>query len=84
MQREFTIRPFGAFRRYGDEPMRVTVPADGTVADLRAAYADMLPDDGARRLLASSALATDDALLRESDPLPEAVELAVLPPVSGG
>lgn len=84
MRSEFLIRPFGAFRRYGDEPVRVSVPADGTVADLRAAYAETLPDDNARNLLASSVLATDDVLLRESDPLPETTELSVLPPVSGG
>lgn len=84
MTREFIIRPFGAFRRYGDEPARISVPANGTVADLRAAYAETLPDDSARTLLASSILATDEVLLRESDPLPETTQLSVLPPVSGG
>lgn len=84
MTREFRIRPFGAFRRYGDQPVTVSVPADASVAELRAAYADTLPDDDARSLLASSVLATDDTLLRDADPLPGTAELSVLPPVSGG
>ncbi len=84
MQREFSICPFGAFRRYGEGPMTVSVPAGATVAELRTAFAATLQDDAARKLLACSALATDDALLNESEPLPESAELVVLPPVSGG
>jgi molybdopterin converting factor small subunit len=60
------------------------VSVDATVAELRAAYAEALPDEDARSLLAASVLATDDVLLHDSQVLPESRSLVVLPPISGG
>lgn len=79
---------FGAFREL-DPGARVEleVPEAARVADLRAAL-----DAHARahwpgyrpELLKVSAFASEHAVLRDADPLPPGVPMAVLPPVSGG
>lgn len=84
MNSDYMIRPWGAFHRYMSGAMQVSVASGGTVAELRERLQEQLPDGEARRLLARSALATDERLLRESDPLPAAAEISVLPPVVGG
>lgn len=80
-----TVRLFGAFRQYADPPrLQVSLPAGATVAQLRSAFAEALPDDNARVLLKASAFATDEAVLEEDDPVPVEDVLSVLPPVCGG
>lgn len=85
MTREVTIRLFGAFRQseLGDR-LNVRIPADADVAELRRATDDHLrrwPD--ARALLASSAFASESAVLADDEPVPDG-ELSILPPVCGG
>ncbi len=88
-----SIRLFGAFRRFQErDVLDLEVPVAGetgaaTIADVRRAF-----DAHARMhwpgydagLLRSAALATEDALLRASSPIPADGRLAVIPPVSGG
>lgn len=83
--RTVDVRLFGAFRQFGSAPtLRVTLPRDATVADLRASVADLLPGDNAHSLLLASAFSTDDRMLDDADALPADDEFAVLPPVCGG
>ena len=79
---------FGAFRSHDPEARVVLeVPEGARVADLRAAL-----DRHAREhwptyrpeLLKVSAFASETTMLRDAEPLPEGVTMAVLPPVSGG
>lgn len=82
------IRLFGAFRDY--EPtalVHLDVAADARVADVRAA----LDAHGRAHwpgfqpaLLQRSALASDEAVLRDHEAIPSDGRMAVLPPVSGG
>jgi molybdopterin converting factor small subunit len=85
MTREVTIRLFGAFRQseLGDR-LNVRIPEDADVAELRRATDDHLrqwPD--AQALLASSAFASESAVLADDEPVPDG-ELSILPPVCGG
>lgn len=79
---------FGAFRSY--EPaalVALELPDGARVSDLRAAleahgvahWPDFKP-----ALLKRSAFASETAVLREADLVPEDGRMAVLPPVSGG
>lgn len=82
------VKLFGAFRDCQPEPQVVLRLAEGArVADLRAA----LEAHGRAHwpnfnpaLLARSAFASDTAVLRDTQPLPPGVGMALLPPVSGG
>jgi len=79
---------FGAFRSH-DPAARVVleVPEGARVADLRAAL-----DRHARahwpayrpELLQASAFASETTVLRDAEAVPAGVQMAVLPPVSGG
>jgi len=79
---------FGAFRSH-DPGARVVldVPEGARVADLREAL-----DRHARahwpayrpELLKASAFASETTVLRDAEPVPGGVAMAVLPPVSGG
>lgn len=79
---------FGALREY--EPgarLELDVPAAGTIADVRAALMQhgRAHWPGFREgLLQRSAFASERAVLREADPVPEDRRLTVLPPVGGG
>jgi len=79
---------FGAFRSHDPTAKLVLeVPADARVSDLREAL-----DRHAREhwpayrpeLLKTSAFASETTVLRDAEPLPPGVPMAVLPPVSGG
>lgn len=83
-----SIRLFGVLRQFqAAEVLDLDCPGAATVADVRQAF-----DAHARAhwpgyaagLLRASALATEDALLHATSPIPADGRLAVIPPVSGG
>ena len=82
------LQLFGAFRQYQAEPMVALDVADGAcVAALREAvdaYGKTHWPAFQPALLARSAFASDTAVLRDAQPVPAGVDMAVLPPVSGG
>ncbi|MBK5913648.1 MoaD/ThiS family protein [Rhodocyclus purpureus] len=82
------IRLFGAFRSFHNGPVQVSVAAGSQVAAIKAALADELKRVNGTfdkpALLAQSALATDSAVLADSDCLHADAQLAILPPVCGG
>lgn len=85
---EIQLSVFGAFRDFApDGKVVLHVPDGARVADVRDALsAHALSQWPGFRpgLLASSAFASESAVLRDADPVPTDGRLAVLPPVSGG
>jgi sulfur-carrier protein len=83
-----TLSLFGAFRDLAPAgQVTLQLPADATVADLRAALDGHARDHwpGYRpELLRVSAFASSREVLRDAELLPDDGQLAVLPPVSGG
>jgi len=79
---------YGACRDLHRGPLLQVDLRDGSrVGDLRRVLPEHLGLDDptrARALIGASAFATDDDVLRDSDPLPPDGRLAILPPVSGG
>ena len=79
---------FGALREQAPGARVVLdVPEDCSVADLRAAlqaHAAANWTGVGAGLLAKSAFASEQAVLRDSDAVPTQGRVAVLPPVSGG
>jgi len=82
------LRLFGAFRDYDSSAcIQVEVPDGARVADVRAAldaYGRARWPGFQPALLQRSALASDDAVLRDHEAIPADGRMAVLPPVSGG
>ena len=66
----------------GADAISADLPADATVGDLRRRLAEDHP--ALRGLLARSAFAVNDEFADDALRLPEACEVALLPPVSGG
>jgi molybdopterin synthase sulfur carrier subunit len=83
-----TVALYGACRDLHPEPtVAVEVDEHATVNALRQALrAQLVAAPAARRdaLLGASAFASDQAVLRDADPLPADGRVAILPPVSGG
>lgn len=79
---------FGAFRDlHPPARLELDLPEASRVGDLRAAlsaYGHAHWPAFRPALLASSAFASERAVLREGDALPDDGRVAVLPPVSGG
>ncbi|GAB6195267.1 MoaD/ThiS family protein [Lysobacter xanthus] len=83
----FEIQLFGALREAEPGARLVLESPATTVRELRAAvdaHANTQWTAAARALLARSAFANSDAVLRDAEPLPADGHLALLPPVSGG
>jgi molybdopterin converting factor small subunit len=91
------VRLFGAFRNYADTPeVECALPSHATQATLKMELERLLsathhshagPDEQRSRLsrlLAESALADEEKVLSETDPLRDGMRLAILPPVCGG
>ena len=82
------VRLFGPFRDFQPQPVLELDLADG--ADVAAARAALAAHAAAHwpacmpGLLRSTAFASEDALLRDGDALPEDGRIAVIPPVNGG
>ncbi|NLA68825.1 MAG: MoaD/ThiS family protein [Gammaproteobacteria bacterium] len=79
---------FGAFRSH-DPGARVQLelPDGALVADLRRAldrHARAHWPEYRPELLGASAFASETTVLRDAEPVPVGVPMAVLPPVSGG
>lgn len=85
---EITLSLYGACRDlHTQSSLRLPMPDSATVADLRQALPAHFPSADAQRvaaLLKASAFASDEALLRDADPLPDDGRVSILPPVSGG
>ena len=60
----------------------VDLPANSTVADLRARLGEICP--ALQSLLPRSAVAVNEEFAGDNVGIPPAAELALLPPVSGG
>jgi molybdopterin synthase sulfur carrier subunit len=79
---------YGACRDLHSQPsLSITLPQGSLVGALRAALPasfDRADLARATALVASSAFASDSALLRDADVIPADGRLAILPPVSGG
>jgi molybdopterin synthase sulfur carrier subunit len=79
---------FGAFREFEPQGHIELEIADGAdIAQLRSAFDAFARErwSGFRPgLLASSAFASESAVLRDHEPVPSDGRVAVLPPVSGG
>ena len=77
------IRFFARARELaGTDTLDVALPDGATVAELRRRIAAACP--ALAGLLERSALAVNDEFADDSQVLPVAAEVAVLPPVSGG
>ena len=82
------VRLFGPFRDFQPQPVLELDLADG--ANVAAARAALAAHAAAHwpecppGLLRSTAFASEHALLRDGDALPEDGRIAVIPPVNGG
>lgn len=83
----WTIRLFGAFRRFGTT-VDVPAPDGATAGELKRKLAATLRgernDPNAEGLVSVSVLATDREVLDDNAVLSAGLNLSVLPPVSGG
>jgi molybdopterin converting factor small subunit len=78
-----TVKLFAAARDMAGTPsIDVELPENATVADLRQTLLDRLPKG--RELLSRSLFAMDFAYVTEQTKLRPGVDLACIPPVSGG
>jgi molybdopterin synthase sulfur carrier subunit len=85
---QVNLQLFGVYRRFQDIPaIELTCADDATIADVKealGAYAAAHWDGWHERILRSTVLASEEAVLRNDDPVPANGRLAILPPVSGG
>lgn len=85
---QLDIKLFGAFRKFQNEPVVLHVPTGTTAAEVKTALWETLektkPGVADASLIASSALATAQAVLADDDTLNQSQSLAILPPVCGG
>lgn len=77
-----TVLFFAAARDAAGVSRETLDPAPATVGQLRAALAQRRPELG--RLLPRCRLAVDQEFAGDDAPLPDGVEVAVVPPVAGG
>ena len=82
------ISLFGALRQYSADPtITLQCQAQANIAQVRQAiqsYAQAHWPAASFALIQVSALASEHAVLREDQAIPENHQLALLPPVSGG
>lgn len=85
---QLDIKLFGAFRKFQNEPVVLSLPTGSTVAAVKHALWETLqtlkPGVADASLLASSALASAQTVLADTDTLNNSQSLAILPPVCGG
>lgn len=83
---QITIQCFGLFRQFGGQ-IALSVAEGAKVRDLRVLLGETLKQrdpDFNTALIEYSRFAHASALLKETAVLEEAMELVILPPVSGG
>ncbi len=73
---------FGGARDAAGVRREAFTSSPGTVADLRRVLLERHPALAA--VLAQSRLSVDEELADDGTPIPEGVEVAVIPPVAGG
>ena len=82
------VRLFGAFRKFHNAPIKLTVPSGTSVSQIKSELGQSLqslnPAFNDLELLAKSALADDHAVLSPDASLTADTQLAILPPVCGG
>ncbi len=66
----------------GSDSIEVTIPDTATVADLKSSLSDSVPELTA--LLSRSNIALDQQYAIDEDVVSDGVEVALIPPVSGG
>lgn len=66
----------------GKGAMEVQLPAGATIADVRRRLAEVCP--ALAGMLPACALGVGGAIAGDAQPLPAGVDVALLPPVSGG
>jgi molybdopterin converting factor subunit 1 len=66
----------------GSDSIEVTIPDAATVADLKNSLSDSVPELTA--LLSRSNIALDQQYAIDEDVVSDGVEVALIPPVSGG
>lgn len=80
---KLSVRLFARARDLaGTDTMKVDLPANATVADLRHQLGTMCP--ALVSLLSRCAIAVNDEFAADTLLVPASAEVAVLPPVSGG
>ncbi len=81
------VQCFGAFRPFGQQ-ISLLVPEDATVSSIRRVLAEELKkidhSFNKMELINSSRFATETEILPESTPLKDGMNIAIIPPVSGG
>ncbi len=82
------LQLYGAFRDFtGGDSLALELPEDTRVADLRnqlQAHGEAHWPEFAQALLRRSVFASEIAVLRDFENVPQDGRIAVLPPVSGG
>ncbi|MEG9884716.1 MAG: MoaD/ThiS family protein [Hyphomicrobiales bacterium] len=82
-----TIQCFGVFRSFGDR-IALSVEKGTTVCELRGLLRDKLTQLDSSfdnsGLIKNSHFATETEILADSAPLEEAMNIVIIPPVSGG
>ena len=73
------LKLFGPLRRYGDITLQLESAI--TVSEARVLLSKQLPD---APIIAQSAFADDERVLKDSDVLQPEARYSVLPPVAGG
>ena len=84
---QITIQCFGVFRPFGEQ-INLAVTEGTTISDMRKALLDKLrqvdPTFNMPGLVESSRFATETEILPESTSLKDGMNIAIIPPVSGG
>lgn len=85
---QLTIRLFGTFRQFQQDPVVLTIAPGSTVQAVKNALWAHLqtirPGFGDPDLLNRSVLSTDELVLADTDTVQVSQTLAILPPVCGG
>jgi molybdopterin converting factor subunit 1 len=77
------VRLFAVARQRAGRPVvELDLPDGATVADLKAALAEAVPELAA--ILAAARFAVDSEYADDASPIRPGAELALIPPVSGG